>query len=53
MLPGLIAGHYRYDEVHIDLARLCRAVGVRFIEDTVEALNLEQQRVPCGHLQYL
>ena len=47
MLPGLIAGHYAYDEVHIDLARLCRATGVRFIEDTVDALDLEQQRVHC------
>ena len=47
MLPGLIAGHYQYDEVHIDLARLCRALDVRFIEDSVEALDLEQQRVHC------
>lgn len=47
MLPGLIAGHYQYDEVHIDLARLCRALNVRFIEDTVESLDLKRQRVFC------
>lgn len=32
MLPGLIAGHYRLDETHIDLARLCRAAGARFVQ---------------------
>lgn len=47
MLPGLIAGHYQYDEVHIDLARLCRALNVRFIEDTVVSLDLDRQRVVC------
>ncbi|RYF39763.1 MAG: hypothetical protein EOO25_14215 [Comamonadaceae bacterium] len=31
MLPGEIAGHYRHDETHIDLERLCRASGARFI----------------------
>ena len=47
MLPGLIAGHYQYDEVHIDLARLCRALNVCFIEDSVEALDLDRQLVIC------
>ncbi len=31
MLPGLIAGHYAYDDTHIDLVRLCRWADVRFI----------------------
>ncbi len=52
MLPGLIAGHYSYEEVHVDLARLCRAVGVRFIEDTVEAIDLEQQKIQCQQHPY-
>lgn len=49
MLPGLIAGHYSYDEVHIDLARLCRALGVRFIEDAVESLDLDNQQIHCAN----
>lgn len=47
MLPGLIAGHYTEKEIHIDLSRLCRALGVRFIEDTVTALDLDAQYVSC------
>ena len=45
MLPGLIAGHYSYDDVHIDLLRLCSWANVRFIEDTVVSLDLEQRLV--------
>lgn len=39
MLPGLIAGHYSFEDAHIDLARLCQWAGVRFIEAEAVALN--------------
>lgn len=45
MLPGLIAGHYSCDDIHIDLLRLCRWADVRFIEDTVTAIDLEARQV--------
>ncbi len=42
MLPGLVAGHYSFEETHIDLARLCQWAGVRFIE--AEVTGLDPQR---------
>ncbi len=39
MLPGYIAGHYEFEQTHIDLRRLCAWAGVIFIEDVVTALD--------------
>ncbi|MEQ9462131.1 MAG: selenide, water dikinase SelD [Haliea sp.] len=39
MLPGLIAGHYRFDETHIDLSRLCQWAGARFVTAEVTGLD--------------
>ncbi|RLQ23553.1 selenide, water dikinase SelD [Seongchinamella sediminis] len=39
MLPGLVAGHYRFEQTHIDLSRLCQWAGVRFIASEVTALD--------------
>jgi selenide,water dikinase len=39
MLPGLVAGHYSFEQTHIDLDRLCRWAQVRFIEAAVTGLN--------------
>jgi selenide,water dikinase len=45
MLPGLIAGHYSVDEIHIDLLRLCAWANIRFIEQTVTGLDLNTKHV--------
>jgi len=45
MLPGYIAGHYSYDDVHIDLGPLALAAGARLIADEAVNLDLVARRV--------
>jgi len=45
MLPGLVAGHYRFEETHIDLERLCQWAGARFIAAQVDALDPQRRRL--------
>ncbi|MEE9334826.1 MAG: selenide, water dikinase SelD [Granulosicoccaceae bacterium] len=45
MLPGLLAGHYSYEQVHIDLVRLCKWAGVRFITARMLAIDLPAKRI--------
>ena len=40
MLPGLVAGHYRTSECHVDLSALCAAAGVQLIQGSVTSLDL-------------
>jgi selenide,water dikinase len=48
MLPGYIAGHYRYDESHIDLGPLVKFAGARLIHAPATFLELENKQVICG-----
>ncbi len=45
MMPGMIAGQYSLSDIHIDLARLCRAAGARFIQACAHNIDPEQNRV--------
>lgn len=45
MLPGYISGHYSFDEVHIDLDRLCRFAGARLIRAEVLGIDRASRRV--------
>ena len=49
MLPGYIAGHYGYDESHIDLQPLARFAGARLFHAHANALDLENKHVICGN----
>jgi selenide, water dikinase len=48
MLPGLIAGHYRHDECHIDLVSLANRAQTRFVRAAVNGLHLDAQLVFCA-----
>lgn len=45
MLPGLIAGHYRRDELMIDLVRLARFAGARLILDRATHIDRDQRLI--------
>jgi selenide,water dikinase len=49
MLPGLIAGHYAFDDAHIDTGPLARLAGARLYQDEVVDLDLAGRLVICRH----
>src|SRR5216683_2920622 len=49
MLPGLIAGHYDFDDAHIDTGPLARFAGARLHQDELVDVDLAERRVICRH----
>jgi selenide,water dikinase len=45
MIPGFVAGHYSFDECHIDLAKLCARSGVRLVHAEATGIDPAQRRV--------
>lgn len=47
MLPGLIAGHYSFDDCHIDLRKLCQWAGIQFVRSSVKTIQPEHKKIIC------
>ncbi len=45
MLPGFVAGHYTYDQCHIDLVRLVNWAGARLIHGTATGIDRATRQV--------
>ena len=45
MLPGYVAGHYDYDDCHIDLGPLARFAGARLYHAEVNGLDIKNRQV--------
>jgi selenide,water dikinase len=49
MLPGLINGHYSFDEAHIDTGPLCRFAGARLYQSTATGIDRAAKTVICDN----
>jgi len=47
MLPGYVAGHYRFEEAHIDLGRLAAFAGARLYRDAAIGIDRQARQVIC------
>ena len=45
MLPGHVAGHYTWEECHVDLRPLCTFAGHRLVHDEAIGIDAANQRV--------
>lgn len=49
MLPGYVAGHYGFNDCHIDLDALCLRSGIIRIDGAVDSLDLTHRGAYCGN----
>jgi len=48
MLPGYIAGHYKYDDAHIDLRPLAQFAKARIFHAEVSAIKFNDKQIICA-----
>lgn len=48
MLPGFIAGHYRFEDCHIDLETLCHSAGITRVEGAITSLDPQRRSARCS-----
>jgi selenide,water dikinase len=49
MVPAHLGSEYSFDEITIDLVRLCKSMGVRFVAERVTGLDPVRRRVLFAH----
>lgn len=53
MLPGYVAGHYTYDQIHLDLCKLCRFSNVRLVHAAASKITHVDNKAGGGGMVHL
>ncbi len=47
MLPGFVAGRYQFEEMHINLYRLCNFANARFVHTKIKSIDTKNRVIQC------
>eukprot|EP01041_Mallomonas_annulata_P010067 gene10067-20981_t len=48
MLPGFIAGHYTWEECHLDLIKICSFANARFVHAEANGIDIQHRLIQCN-----